>query len=193
MQQSHPRSILRYLTAGGCLMMLCHACYQTFYVAYLVEGVGLDLVTAGMLFAALQTAGALSRIGMGWLVDRFGTARRTLVSIALLGAVATLVTAMLSADWSLLVLSGASVMAGIGSSGWYGVFLAEIARRGEGHQVGHTTGGALFFIYWATALGPLMMSFVVGVSGSYAPALWLIAGFCAAAAVTFHRTVPAEV
>ena len=135
---------LRSLTLGAVFMMVAHSCYQTFYVAYLVEGVGMTLVGAGVHFAILQVAGALSRVALGWWVDRIGAARRTLVGIALLGAFMTLVVAAIEADWPVLALGAVSLLAGVGSSGFYGVFLAEIVRGGARHQVGFTTGGALF-------------------------------------------------
>ena len=77
---------LRSLTLGAVLMMVAHSCYQTFYVAYLVEDVGMTLIGAGAHFAILQTAGAVSRVGLCWLVDRIGTARPTLITVAVLGA-----------------------------------------------------------------------------------------------------------
>ena len=178
---------LRSLTLGAVFMMVAHSCYQTFYVAYLVEGVGMTLVGAGVHFAILQVAGALSRVALGWWVDRIGAARRTLVGIALLGAFMTLVVAAIEADWPVLALGAVSLLAGVGSSGFYGVFLAEIVRGGARHQVGFTTGGALFFVYWAVAAGPLMISAIVGLSGSYQPALWVVAALCLVAAFVFRR------
>jgi len=180
-------SKLRNLTLGAVLMMVAHSCYQTFYVAYLVEAVGLTLVGAGVHFAVLQTAGALSRIALGWWVDRIGTATQTLVAVPVLGACITLVVANIQADWPVLLFGTVSILAGVGSSGFYGVFLAEIVRAGAGHPVGFATGGALFFVYWAIAAGPMMFWALVMLSGSYQPALWAVAVLCLAAAGVFHR------
>ena len=90
-------------------------------------------------------------------------------------------------DWSVMALSVVSLLAGVGSSGFYGVFLAEIVRMGRGHEVGFTTGGALFFVSWAVAAGPLMISAIVGLSGSYQPALLVVAALCLLAASVFRR------
>lgn len=178
---------LRSLTSGAVLMMVAHSCYQAFYVAYLVEGVGMSLVSAGAYFAILQTASALSRVALGWLVDRIGTARRVLIGVALLGAMTTLVVSSFSGDWPVMALSIVSMLAGVGSSGFYGVFLAEISRTKAPHQVGFATGGVLFFLYWAMAAGPLMISAMVALSGSYQPALWVVAALCLVAAMVFRR------
>ena len=178
---------LRNPTFGAVLMMVAHSCFQTFYVAYLVEGVGMSLVSAGVHFAILQTAGAVSRVALGWLVGRIGSARRTLVSVSILSAVMALGVSAIQPDWPTLVLVVVSLLAGIGSSGFYGVFLAEIARMGTGRGVGFATGGVLFFVYWAVAAGPLMIAAIVGFSGSYLPALWVVSGLCVIAAVVFRR------
>jgi len=42
---------LRRLTAAAFVLMVLHGCFQTFTVAFLVEGVGLSLTMAGALFA----------------------------------------------------------------------------------------------------------------------------------------------
>ena len=179
---------LRRLTLGAVLMMVAHSCYQAFYVAYLVEGVGLDLVRAGAYFAILQTASALSRVALGWLVDRIGAARQTLIWVATVGAFTTLAVSGFQQDWPVIVLSLLSMLAGVGSSGFYGVFLAEIARTRAPHEVGFATGGVLFFLYWAMAAGPLMIAAIVALSGSYQPALWLVAALCLVAVRVFRRT-----
>ena len=91
------------------------------------------------------------------------------------------------ADWPVLVLGAVSLLAGLGSSGFYGVFLAESVRVGTGHHVGFATGGALFFVYWAIAGGPMMFWALVALSGSYQPALWVVAVLCLVAAGVFRR------
>ena len=178
-------SSLRVLVMGGFLLMIGHAFYQTFYVAYLVEGVGFSLTKAGVLYATLQFSGAGSRIVLGWLADRRQNARAVMVAVAACGAAVSLIVANFDADWSLVTLGTVSFLAGAGSSGWYGLFLAEVARRAEPTRVGLVTGGALFFVYLAVVAGPLLCSSVVAVTGSYVAALWLVAGFLTVAAGLF--------
>ena len=67
----------------------------------------------------------------------------------------------------------ACVFAGVGTAGWYGVFLAEIARLAPSERVGLVTGGALFFVYAAVCVGPLAFTATVSLAGSYLPAYWL--------------------
>ena len=67
----------------------------------------------------------------------------------------------------------ACAFAGIGTAGWYGVFLAEIARQAPSERVGIATGGALFFVYAAICVGPLVFTATVSIAGGYPAAFWL--------------------
>ena len=164
---------LRRLTVAGFVLMTVHTCFQTFTVAFLVEHVDLALAAAGGLFAMLSVAGAVSRVGLGWLTDRLRGARVVLVVLSLGAGASCALTALFSDAWSLGAMVLACVFAGIGSAGWYGVFLAEIARRAPSERVGLATGGALFFVYAAICIGPLVFTATVSMTGSYPPAYWL--------------------
>ena len=179
------RRRLRYLVIGGFLLMLGHAFFQTFYVTYLVDGVGFTLTQAGVLFGILQVAGAASRVGFGWLADRLGGARSVVIAVAILGVIANLLVANLHDRMHFGVLAVISVLAGAGSSGWYGIFLAELANRAQATAVGMVTGGALFFIYLAVVVGPLLVSTALALTQSYLPAIGFVAGCSVAAIVLF--------
>ena len=178
---------LRALTMGALALMAMHSCFQSLTVAFLVERVELTLTMAGVLFAVLQTTGAVSRVVLGWLVDRIRRARTILMAIAALGLVGSGLTAMLTPQTGYPVLVVVCALAGLGSSGWYGVFLSEIARHAPDGRVGLTTGGALSFIYIGLVAGPLAFSAVVGLTGSYLPAFWMLGGLGALAAWSFSR------
>ena len=66
-----------------------------FLVTYLVERVGLDLVTAGVLFAVMQGAGVVARIGWGWVSDRWVPARPLLAMLGI-GTIASTLAAAAS-------------------------------------------------------------------------------------------------
>ena len=178
---------LRALTMGALALMAMHSCFQSLTVAFLVERVELTLTKAGVLFAVLQTTSAVSRVVLGWLVDRIRRARTILMAIAALGLVGSGLTAMLTPQTGYPVLVMVCALAGLGSSGWYGVFLSEIARHAPDGRVGLTTGGALSFIYIGLVAGPLAFSAVVGLADSYLPAFWMLGGLGALAAWSFSR------
>ncbi len=178
---------LRRVTVGGFALMVVHGCYQTFLVVYLVDAIGLGLAAAGAVYAVLQGAAAVSRVALGWLVDRIGEARRTLFAVACIALASSLAVAAFSPAWPLALMGAVCLAAGIGSSGWYGVFLAELARLAPEGEAGTATGGALFFVYFAIVAGPLAMSSVVAIAGSYGPAFILVAALAGIAALGFAR------
>ena len=67
----------------------------------------------------------------------------------------------------------ACAFAGIGSGDWYGIFLAEIARLAPWERGGLATGGALFFLYAAICVGPLVFPATDSVAANYPIAFWL--------------------
>ena len=164
---------MRRLTVAAFVLIAVHTCFQTFTVAYLVEHVGLGLTAAGSLFAVLSAAGAMSRVGLGWLSDRLRRARGVLVALSLGASASCALFALFPSLWTTAAMVLACVFAGIGSAGWYGVFLAEIARLAPSERIGLATGGALFFLYAAICAGPLVFTATVSLTDSYPAAFWL--------------------
>ncbi len=178
---------LRRLTIGGMALMVAHACFQTFLVAYLVEGSALSLTVAGTLYASTQAAGALARVATGWSVDRLRNPRVVLSGIALLATVSALAVTAFGPAWPLAAMWGVCVLAGIGSSGWYGAFLSEVARAVPVERAGSATGGVLSFVYGAHVAAPFAAALLIGASGSYAPVFVAVAALAGVAAVSFAR------
>ena len=164
---------MRRLTVAAFVLIAVHTCFQTFTVAYLVEHVGLGLTAAGSLFAVLSVAGAMSRVGLGWLSDRLRRARGVLVVLSLGASASCALFALFPSLWTTTAMVLACVFAGIGSAGWYGVFLAEVARLAPSERIGLATGGALFFLYAAICAGPLVFTATVSLTDSYPAAFWL--------------------
>ena len=145
-------------------------CLFAFFVTYLVEHVGLDLVTAGLLFAVMQGAGFVARVGWGWVSDRWMSARPLLAALGA-GTIASTVAAIAFSDaWPLAGLAAASVALGATGVGWNGIYLAEVARAVPLDKVGLATGGALMFTFVGVVLGPSTFGAIVAATGSYAAA-----------------------
>ena len=180
-------SALRRLTMAAFVLIAVHTCFQTFTVAFLVEHVGLGLTAAGGLFAVLSVAGAVSRVGLGWLSDRLRRARGVLVVLSIAASASCALTASFAGTWTIPAMVLACVFAGVGTAGWYGVYLAEVARLAPPERVGLATGGALFFVYAAICVGPLVFTAAVSISGSYPPAFWLGAAVSLLATVSLMR------
>ena len=178
---------LRRLTGGGVALMVAHACFQTLFVAYLVDHVKLSLALAGVLYASMQASGAVSRVVIGWGVDRLRSPRVILTVVAVIALLGTVLVAAFSDRWPAEAIWLVCLIVGIGSSGWYGAFLSEIARAVSIERAGFATGGALFFVYGAHVVAPVTASVLVAVTGSYVPVFASIAVLAGVAAVSFAR------
>jgi MFS family permease len=77
-------------------------------------------------------------------------------------------------------LAVACVLFGVASSGWNGVFFAEIVREAPVEEVGRITGGMLITAYAGLIVGPLAFGAVAEAAGyglAYAfIALWSCVG-----------------
>ena len=145
-------------------------CLFGFFVTYLVERVGLGLVSAGALFSVMQGAGFVARIGWGWVSDRWIGARPLLAGLGV-GTVASTVAAIaFSEQWSLAGLAAVSAALGATSVGWNGVYLAEVSRAVPVGRVGLATGGVMMFTFVGAVLGPSTFGAIVATTGSYAAA-----------------------
>ena len=145
-------------------------CLFGFFVTYLVERVGLDLVTAGLMFSVMQGAGFVARIGWGWVSDRRVSARSLLAALGA-GTVASTMAAMGFSDtWPLAGLAVASAALGLTAVGWNGVYLAEVSRAVPMEKVGLATGGVMMFTFVGVVLGPSTFGAIVATTGSYAAA-----------------------
>ena len=161
------RPPLRRLTAMSFAFTALQMTLFTFFVTYLVQLGSFDLVRAGIAFAAMQVAGAVGRIGWGWVADRTGAGRLilTLIGLGSLISIVALVAVAHSGDLLLVSLIGACCGATV--SGWNGVFLAEVVRWAGGAEVGAATGGVLFFTYAGLVVGPTLFAATLKLTGSY--------------------------
>ena len=154
-----------------------------FLVAYLVERVALDLVTAGLLFSVMQGAGIVARVGWGWMNDRWLPARPLLAAIGI-GIVASVAaTASFTSEWPLAGLAVVCAALGLTGVGWNGVYLAEVARVTPIKKVGSATGGVMMFTFLGIVVGPSTFGAIVAASGSYPPAFIAVGGLVLATVV----------
>ena len=74
-------------------------CFGALLVVYLVDGLGMDLVTAGLAQSASQVAAIVGRIGWGALTRGVASGRRILGLLGLAMSLAAIAMALLTADW----------------------------------------------------------------------------------------------
>ena len=141
-----------------------------FLVTYLVERVGLDLVTAGLMFSVMQGAGFVGRVGWGWVTDR-RIGARPLLAVLGVGTMASTMAAMAFSDaWPIAGLAASCAALGLTAVGWNGVYLAEVARAVPIDKVGPATGGIMMFTFVGVVTGPTAFGAIVATTGSYAAA-----------------------
>ena len=141
-----------------------------FLVTYLVERVGLDLVTAGMMFSVMQGAGFVGRVGWGWVTDRW-IAARPLLAVLGAGTIASTAAAIAFTDaWPLAGLVAGCAALGLTAVGWNGIYLAEVARAVPIDKVGSATGGIMMFTFVGVVVGPSAFGVILAATGSYAAA-----------------------
>ena len=123
---------LRRVTALSVSFAICQGCLFSFTVTWLVEKRSFDLVLAGSVFAAMQFAGVVARILLGWVADRTGNALANLVAQGFVAGGAILALALLPADAGFWPLALICVLTGFFGASWNGISLAEVARPGMG-------------------------------------------------------------
>ncbi|MDP6346479.1 MAG: MFS transporter [Alphaproteobacteria bacterium] len=168
-------SDLRRLTLASFTYSSVQACLFTFLVTYLVERVGLSLVSAGLAYSCMHIVGVVARISWGWLADRLVPARLVLAGLGAASALSVLLVAWFTPAWPFWAMAAVAGAAGATASGWNGVFLAEIARVAPPDQISAATGGTVFFTYFGLVVGPTVFSAVVAFAG-YDGAFYLMAG-----------------
>ena len=160
------------------LAIACFACTQgcllAFFVTQLTAELGFSLAVAGAAFSAMQVSGTFSRVIMGWLADRLGSAK-TLLLLALISSATILVLAYASQSWPTWFILFLGFTLGMTSISWNGVFLAEVGRIAPLGRVGDATSGSTFFLFVAYALGPFVFSFGVPLVGGYGICFFVVA------------------
>ncbi len=170
-------TVLRRLAFTSFLYSSVQMCLVTYLVTYLVEDVALDLVTAGMVLAAAQTAGIFGRIAWGGLSGLVLTARRILALLGLSMAAGAALTALFAPGWPLSALIAVSVLFGATAIGWNGVFLAEFARLAPPGQAGLVTGGSMVVTFAGVVVAPPVFGILVMATGGYGASFILLAVF----------------
>lgn len=167
--------LLPRLTALSVAFAICQGCLFSMTVTWLVETRGMTLVQAGSTFAAMQVAGVVARILLGWLADRTGRATRNLVVQAFVAAGSVVALALLPAGAPGWLLGAICALAGFVGASWNGISLAEVARVAPPDRVSDVTAGSTLFIFLGYVAGPSAFSGLVTLSGSWALPMLIVA------------------
>ncbi|HEY4254503.1 MAG TPA: MFS transporter [Roseomonas sp.] len=144
-------------------------------IGFMAEELGLGIVLAASLFAAMQLAGIPGRVLLPWISDRFRPKRRTqsFAVISLLGAGAAGALAALPGGAPLAIIIAILIPLGIFGIGWFPLYLLEIAESAPKGSIASTVAFATTLCMVVMALGPFVFGLVVDRFG-YAPAWALL-------------------
>jgi MFS family permease len=163
-----------------------------FLVSFLVASAGHSLGTAGALLAGAQFGGFLGRLGSGVIAGRRFPARQLLAGMGFAMSAAAVMVGLAGPAMPLGALAVACVFFGMTSSGWNGVFFAEIVREAPVEEVGHVTGGMLFTAYAGLIIGPLAFGAVAAAAGYGIAYAFIALWSCGGAIVLLGRAPPAR-
>jgi len=133
-----------------------------------IQALGYQSVGAGVLLAVAQAGGAVARVGLGVVSDRWLGGRRhpCLVGTAVLAAIV-----FAGYAWRPAAAPGlAAFAAGVGTFGWVGLFLLASAEAGGARQAGLLTGVGMAFIVTGILIGAPLFGAVLEATDSYAVA-----------------------
>jgi len=159
--------LLPPLTVLSLSFALVQGCLFTFTVTWLVETRHFSLVQAGTAFAAMQSAGVVARIFLGWLADRTGTATRNLLVQAFVASATVLALALLPVESSAAMITLLCAASGFLAASWNGISMAEVARVSPPDRVGDVTAGTTLFIFLGYTIGPSVFAALVTISGGW--------------------------
>jgi len=166
---------LAVLAAVSFLFSAVQVSVTAYMVTYLNESLGMTLLAAGVALSVSQLAGVVGRIGWGAMADRGMGPRNTLMLLALLMIIGSVLTALLQADWPTALIWAIVALLGASAIGWNGVYLATVARQSPPGQAGVATGGTLLFTFMGVVCGSPAFGAVAGLSGSYRVAVAALA------------------
>ena len=167
-------SRLRPLVLSSFIYAMMQLSIFTFYVVVLVEQVNLDPVTAGTVFSIMHVGGIVGRPLLGWVSDKILPAVPLLSLVGFAIFLCGLALATLDANWPYLLLCALSLVTGIITAGWNGVYISEIARVMPSTEVGRATGGGSAFTFLGVVIGPAVFTAIIGLSGSYSAAFLVV-------------------
>lgn len=144
---------LAVLAACSFLFSAVQVSVTAYMVTYLNGSLGMTLLAAGAALSVSQLAGVVGRIAWGAVADRGLGPRNTLMLLAVLMIVGSVLTALLQPGWPTALIWAIVALLGASAIGWNGVYLATVARQAPPGQAATATGGTLLFTFMGVVHG----------------------------------------
>ena len=168
------RPALVIFFATGLVLGMVQGAVLSYLPLFTIQGLGFDKIGAGLLVAASQAGGAVSRLVLGAASDRWAAGRRSLW-LAFTGGVGAAIFAVY-AIWPATSAGLAGTLAfatGVGAYGWVGIFFVISVEAGGRNQAGLLSGVAFAAIVLGLLIGPPVFGLLLEGFDSYAVA-WAI-------------------
>ena len=186
------RPALVVFFATGFVLGMVQAAVLSYLPLFTIQALGFDKIGAGLLVAASQAGGAVSRLALGAASDRWFTGRRSMW-LAFTGAVGAAIFTVY-ALWAAASPLTAGVLAfatGVGAYGWVGIFFVISAEAGGPRQAGLLSGVAFAAIVLGLLVGPPVFGLLLEASNSYAVAWAVFAALSGLVAIVSLAAGPA--
>jgi MFS family permease len=178
---------LRLLVISSFFFSATQVSLTTFLLPYLTSDMALPLISAGLIFSTAQGAGVTGRILWGYLADRRVAPPIMLGGLALAGAGASIVAAIIAPSSGLIALMCLFMLYGAVAIGWNGVFLAAVAREAPAGRAGMATGGSLAITFFGAVIGAPAFGLLAQWSASYGVGFIAFSGLSALCGVALIR------
>lgn len=155
---------LRLVSIAGICFSWAQFCVVSYVVVACVQTLGMSLVVAGTVLTVVQATSAVSRVFVGWLVDRAQNTARVLAWVAGILLFGCLAALGMSPALPLLAVYLLFAVLGGTTGSWPGTVLAEVGRLAPQGQVSLATSGALVIINIGKFVGPALFAIVYAVS-----------------------------
>ena len=163
------RPALVVFFATGFVLGMVQGAVLSYLPLFTIQGLGFDKIGAGLLVAASQAGGAVSRLALGAASDRWAAGRRSLW-LAFTGAVGAAIF-LVYAIWPATSAGMAGLLAfatGVGAYGWVGIFFVISVEAGGRDQAGLLSGVAFASIVLGLLVGPPIFGLLLEGFDSYA-------------------------
>jgi predicted MFS family arabinose efflux permease len=190
------RPALLIVFGAGVVLGMVQSAVLAYLPLFSVQALGFSHVATGVLIAASQAGGAVSRLGLGAASDRWSSGRRPpwLVFTSVLAAVIFLVYAWVPTTaplWAGLL----AFAAGVGAYGWVGIYFVISAEAGGATESGLLSGVSFAAIVVGLLTGAPLFGLVLHAFDSYGAA-WtvfaLLSAVVAAVIGSFARAIHRE-
>ncbi|MGH7400201.1 MAG: MFS transporter [Candidatus Rokuibacteriota bacterium] len=168
------RPALVVFFAAGLVLGMVQGAVLSYLPLFTIQALGFDKIGAGLLVAASQAGGAVSRLVLGAASDRWFAAQRSLW-LAFTGGLGAAIFGVY-AVWPATAPVVAGLLAfaaGVGAYGWVGIFFVISAEAGGPRQAGLLSGVAFASIVLGLLIGPPIFGLLLEGFDSYAVA-WAV-------------------